>query len=197
MEFLIINENKLKIMLTKEDVKAYGIESEKSDYRDPKIRKAFWQILDRAKAECGFSVSGEKLLIQYYPASFGGEIFVNKLGKISGVSARSISESDSIAMLSSRNMIYRFLNADDLYRLCSLVGGSGVECEADVYLSEDGGFYLFFEERGDYGAISRFSLVSEFAEEIPHNMENYIKEHSEIFLSADAFRFPERLLGRD
>ena len=187
MEFLIISENKMKIMLSSEEVVQYGIEAEKSDYRDPAVRKAFWKILDRARDECGFKVTGDKLLIQYYPSKSGSEIFVTKLGKLSLGVERSISGADSIAMLSSRNMIYRFENFEDLSRLAREINRLASDAAADVYFSEDGCYYLFFEERSDFRSLSPFSIVSEFADEIPQTMEIYIKEHSEPVAIGDAF----------
>ena len=179
MECLIINENKLKIMLDGSEVSEYGIECEGSDYSDPEIRKAFWKILDRAKELCGFKVSGEKLLIQYYPSKVGAEIFVTKLGKISVGVERSISKSDSVAMLSSRNMIYRFEKLEDASRLCREIEKKISDFVFEMYLSEDGCYYLFFEERSDSYVLSQFSIAAEFGEEIPQNMESYIKEHAE------------------
>lgn len=187
MEFLIISENKMKIMLAPEEVMYYGIESERTDYRDPLVRKAFWKILDRARAECGFKVTGEKLLIQYYPSKHGAEIFVTKLGKISATVQRSISETDSVAMLSSRNMIYRFDSFDELFRLCREINKNSSDYTSDVYLSEDGCYYLFFEERSEVASLSPFSVASEFGEEIPQTMELYIKEHSVPIALGDAF----------
>jgi len=187
MEFLIISENKMKIMLTAEEVLSYGIESEKTDYSDPIIRKAFWQILDRARDECGFKVSGDRLLIQYYPAKCGAEIFVTKLGKISLGMERSIRGADSVAMLTSKNMIYRFEDFTDLKRVCREINRGSPDSMGDVYFSEDGCYYLFFEDRSASGALSPFSVVGEFAEELPQIMELYIKEHSEEIASGDAF----------
>ena len=187
MEFLVISENKMKVMMSAEEVRDYGIESEKSDYRDPEIRKAFWKILDRAKEECGFKITGDKLLIQYYPSKFGAEIFVTKLGKISPGVERSITGTDSVAMLSSKNMIYRFENFEELKRLCTEIKKNVFGSSGDVYFSEDGCYYLFFEERSDFHSLSPFSIVSEFADEIPQTMEVYIKEHSEPLAIGDAF----------
>ncbi len=188
MEYLIISENKLKIMLSAEEVASYGIESEIADYRDPEIRRSFWRILDRARDECGFKVTGEKLLIQYYPSRSGAEIFVTKLGKISSGMERSLCGSDSIAMLTSKNMIYRFDSIDSLHRLCREIVRSCEDAKGDVYFSEDGCYYLFFEERSDYRALSPFSVISEFGEEIPQNISSYIKEHSEPLAIGDGFR---------
>jgi negative regulator of genetic competence, sporulation and motility len=188
MEYLIISENKLKIMLSAEEVGAYAIESEVADYKDPEVRRAFWRILDRARDECGFKVTGEKLLIQYYPSKSGAEIFVTKLGKISTGVERSLCGSDSIAMLASKNMIYRFDSVDSLNRLCKEILRTSEEVRGDVYFSEDGCYYLFFEERGDYFSLSPFSVISEFGEEIPQNISSYIKEHSKPIAIGDGFR---------
>ncbi len=187
MDFLIINENKLKIMLSCDEVGKYGIENEKADYQNPETRKAFWKILDRANEECGFKVRGDKLLIQYYPSKGGAEIFVTRLGKISLGAERNIAVSDSITMLSSKNMIYRFESLEVLLRLCREMEKSLPGANADLYHAEDGCYYLFFEERSDTATLSPFSLISEFGEEIPQNMESYIKEHAEAVRINDAF----------
>lgn len=191
MDFLIINENKLKIMLSSSEVKRYGIESEKTDYQNPEIRKAFWKILDKASEECGFKVRGDKLLIQYYPSKCGAEIFVTRLGKISLGIERNIAASDSITMLSSKNMIYRFESLEILARLCREMTRNSAKTNADLYHSEDGCYYLFFEERSDTSLLSPFSIISEFGDEVPQNMESYIKEHSEPISIGNAFEICE------
>ena len=81
-------------------------------------------------------------------------------------------------MLSSKNMIYRFDNAEALKRACIELGRHNVDSPADVYYSDGEGYYLFFEERCDAGGSFPCYIVCEFADEIPQNMESYIKEHS-------------------
>ena len=179
MEFLVISENKMKIMLSYDEMKHYGIEGEKSDYKDPLIRKSFWQILDRAREECGFESRGEKILLQYYPSRTGGEIFVTKLGRLSLGLERSISATDSIAMLSSKNMIYRIENREDVRRLYKIIRENDSDAKGEIYLSDDGYYYLFFEERSDASILSPCSVAAEFGEEIPQMLRVYISEHSE------------------
>lgn len=178
MEFLVISENKMKIMLTHEEMKRYGIEGDKSDYKDPAVRKAFWQILDRAREECGFESRGEKILLQYYPSRASAEIFVTKLGRLPLGIERSISETDSVTMLSSKNMIYRIENMEELSRLCRIIKYSD-DRSSEVYFSDDGYYYLFFEERSDGASLSPYAIASEFGEEIPQTLRAYIKEHSD------------------
>ncbi|MBO5879780.1 MAG: adaptor protein MecA [Clostridia bacterium] len=181
MECLIINENKMKIMLDEKEVREYGIDCEGADYSDPKIRKAFWKILDKARDISGFKVSGEKMLIQYYPSKSGAEIFVTKLGKLSVGIEKNIAKSDSITMLSSKNMIYRFDDVDSIVKLYREIEKKIPDFCAEIYSLDGEEYYLFFEERCDSNSASQFLLVSEFGEEMPQNMESYIKEHGSRF----------------
>ena len=186
VEYLIINDNKLKIMMTGEDMTSYGIDPENSDYENPQVRRAFWRILDAARVECGFKVSGDKLLIQFYPSSGGGEIFVTKLGKIASGAERTISKSSNVAMLSSRNVIYRFSGLSALLTVARELSSSERDVPSDVYFCEDGCYYLLMEERSAAGVFSQFARIGEFASELPSNLEPYIREHSTLIASATA-----------
>ena len=115
MEFLIINENKLKIMLDKTELLKFGLDKEELNYNEPEVRNSFWDILDIAEAKCGFHCKGEKILIQFYPAKFGGEIFITKLGLISKSAERSLVDSPRVAMLASEIKIYKFDDIHSLY----------------------------------------------------------------------------------
>ena len=174
MEFLVISESKLKIMLTKLEMKKYGLDLPELDYQDKEVRTAFWQILDEAKAKCGFDTKGEKVLIQFYPSHSSAEIFITKLGVLSKSAERSIVGSDRIAMLSSEIRIYRFSCLGSL--IDAIRQNSDVLSEeAEAYLSENGSFYLIGEERN-----LRSSSFSEYGEEVPKALEAYIKERSRL-----------------
>ena len=179
MEFLVISENKMKVMLTQEEMRRYGIEGDKSDYKDPAVRKSFWQILDRAREECGFDSRGEKILLQYYPTRTSAEIFVTKLGRLPTGIERSISATDSVTMLSSKNMIYRIDNMEELSRLYRIIRHTDGDAGSEAYLSDDGYYYIFFEERSEGTSLSPYAVASEFGEEIPQTLRTYIREHSE------------------
>ena len=108
MDFLVVSDSKLKIMMSREEMKKYDIDNENIDYDNPKTRRSFWRILDAARTGCGFEASGDKVLIQFYPSKDGSEIFVTKLGVVSSGTEKTIAKSSKIAMLSSRVVIYRF-----------------------------------------------------------------------------------------
>ncbi len=84
MELILIDQTKLKIMLTAPDMLRYELAPEKLEgmsCTDQHTRDAFRHIFDDAEAQIGFHTSGEKLLVQMFTSKCGGcEIFVTRLG---------------------------------------------------------------------------------------------------------------------
>ncbi len=81
----MINETKLKIMLSAPDMKHYALLPEKLEgmtCTDNETRTAFRHIFDDAEAQSGFHTSGERLMVQMFTSKCGGcEIFVTRLQK--------------------------------------------------------------------------------------------------------------------
>ena len=181
LEFLVIGESKLKIVLTAEDMASYGLESG-ADYSSAEYRRAFWRVLDLAKAEVGFDPGGEKILIQFYPVRLGGcEVFVTKLGILSKESARAVAGSGRVTMLSKSKNCYAFDTPNDLKRfLSSLCADTPAEYpRADLYRSDSGRLYLIVEEYAKGGESSEFSQVLEFATMLCSELEYFVTEHFE------------------
>ena len=164
--------------MSAEDMAAFGIDAETSDYENPAVRRSFWRILDVAAKECGFAVSGDKLLIQFYPNGSGSELFVTKLGKI-GSAERNISKSRNVAMLTSKYSIYRFECAGDLFALLHRIKNGIKDLRYDGYLCDDGWVYLIIEERSVSGQLSDYAVISEYGTELSNAMIPYVVEHSE------------------
>ena len=59
MELIIINENKLKIMLSCEDMKKYGLDEKDVDYSFPYAKKALKSIISDVKIETGFDTENK------------------------------------------------------------------------------------------------------------------------------------------
>lgn len=85
MEMIVINQSKLKIMLTPPDMRKYDLSSGTLDCTDESTRRTFRRIIEDARAETGFETAGEQLFIQLYTSRDGGcELFVTKLGHAPG-----------------------------------------------------------------------------------------------------------------
>ena len=82
MELIRIQENKLKIALSEEELRRYHLTVERFDYTNVETKRALWQMLDEAKREVGFDAADASLYVELYPSRLGGcEIFVTKLEK--------------------------------------------------------------------------------------------------------------------
>ena len=195
MEFLLISEAKLKIVLDDSDVKKYNIDSVPPEGCGVSVRRSLWKILDTAKREVGFDPCGDKVLIQFYPIKSGGcEIFVTKLGILPTSSARLIEKSDKVAMLSKETKIYCFEELDDLLgairAIASMAGNARIR--SDVYYC-DGIFYLSIDEYGKESGSPEFPAVIEFGSSIPRDSANYIFEHAKKLTNGDGIECFRRL----
>ena len=164
MEFLLIGESKIKIVLNREEAERYKLDAAVPDISGPGARRSFWRILDMAKAEVGFDPAGDKILIQLYPLKSGGcEIFVTKLGILSEASARLVSRSDRIAMLSRKLSLYSFDSLDDIISAARAVKKQSQDMKliSDVYTEKDK-YFLAIEEYGKGGEPIEFPCILEF-----------------------------------
>ena len=176
MEYLVISESKLKIIMTPKDTEHYGFTANQADYDSPDTRRIFWRILDDAAEAVGFQPKGDKVLIQFYPSRDGGcEIFVTKLGALSTSAAKLVTKSENVTMLSRARTIYKFKNADDLARALRAVTLVGAE-DCETYVSEAGAAFLSLEERGGVDA-NEYPGICEFGERCPKEMLYYVREH--------------------
>ena len=82
MELIVINENKLKIIMSKTDMKNYGLDENEFHCSVINTREILEKILHNAPLKTGFeNISHEdKILIQLYPDKNGGcELYVTKI----------------------------------------------------------------------------------------------------------------------
>lgn len=180
MEFLLIADSKIKLVLTKKEIENQGIADFINGAGGREQRRRFWQLLRRAKDKVGFNFSDDKLLIQFYPTSDGGcEIFVTKLGILSPSSARLVAHSERVTLISKTEKLYLFRTLDDLIRACRSIADS-VDKQKDkssVYHSPEYGFFLLIEEYGRGDDTAEFPQLEEFGIGITASVLPYVTEH--------------------
>ncbi len=104
MELIIIDERKLKIMLTPPDMRYYDLCAERMTAANAATRRAFRHIFDDARDRIGFDTTGERLLVQLYTSRGGGcEIFVTKLGAEDEFEPNGIEDGEGSAHSATRN----------------------------------------------------------------------------------------------
>ncbi len=195
MDVLLINDTKLKIMLTHKDCKGYGLDPGSVEYDDPNCRKIFWEILDDAKKKCGFDVSHDKVLIQLYPSKDGScEVFVTKLGAISQSVYKSLEKSDKVALLSTKRVLYKFSELNNLILAVKAISPINEDAVSEVYYAEDGFYYLYVSERGGNDSpVGKYARLCEFGDAVSIGLVTYLKEHAKCLSDENAVQIFCRL----
>jgi negative regulator of genetic competence, sporulation and motility len=103
MEYIMINESKLKVICEESDLDPYGICADSLEYGDAYSRKFLEDLLDEAKVRFGFDTARHRVLIQLFPDNEGGcEIFINKLGLLEKQSCDTKKQEYHVAHAKSR-----------------------------------------------------------------------------------------------
>lgn len=177
MEIIRIGNDKLKLILTDGDLKKYSLKTERLDYDNTETRRVLWQILDEAKKETGFDAAAERTLVQAYPGRRGGcEIYVTRLIRPTGCHGR--------------EEVYRFEDADSLFRAAEVALVRGDEYESTLYKSEEA-YYLAITLPASVKEepFSALSYLEEYAERIRGSGTGaYIREHTECLIARKALK---------
>lgn len=204
MELILISSNKLKIMLTNEDMARYALDAETADYDNTATRRAFWSILDDAKNQTGFNAAGDRVFIQLYPSKEGGcEMFVTKMGLFCSLDE---DRKKSVSLLngkSTKTLVERLGENDGRERigayvfdeLSSLLAVCHHLCcrkwrgKSEAYRGHDGKCYLILSERTKdmAAALDRLSFITEYGKvENADTVRLYIREHAKCICQSHA-----------
>ena len=160
MDFLVINDTKLKVSMTEEECSRYNIDTRDSEISALDVKLAIKEILDIASERVGFFREGEKILVQIYPMPSGGcEIFITKLKGVGQREKEVIERDNSLTTIDTRVGVYRFSDRNTLKRAARAIYREGIEC--DVYRCSDGMYYISIREELTDG-ISEFEILIEY-----------------------------------
>lgn len=166
MEYLQINQNKLKITLTKAECESYGIKEEGGDFNSVSVRDTLREILAIAGAEEEFRREGEKLLVQLFPLSDGGaELFVTRLSSVGERERRAVTSSPNLTTYKASRQKFIFENKENLERAVRALRGAP---NADLYRTYDGDYLLDILDE-QLGELSSSDILLEFSTRLPPN----------------------------
>ncbi len=189
MELILISESKLKVMLSAQDMRRYDITCDTIDSTSVSSRRAFWNILDEAKAQTGFDPAGGKIFVQMYPSKNGGcELFITRLaGERNSISHPTRPEhgviAESVMTLPSKNpltpyaeqSLYGFDSLSDLLLGCRRLATRKDPPSARAYFDEDAHRY-YLAVAADVPVLGEYNgfrcRPRDFA---------YIEEHCRLF----------------
>lgn len=187
MKFLNISDIKLKVTLTKEDCREYGIDENKSDYSTREVRQAVRRILELAESECGFSASGDKILVQLYPLPDGDcELLITRLVALTRKDRAQLASSKGLSLMEQKRGTYRFYSVDELKAAVRAVYREGVS--ADLYRDDLGRYYISTEEEFTDG-ISEFEIFVEYGDRLAALPIAVLSEYGSRLVRSTAFDY--------
>lgn len=197
MEYIVIDESKLKVICEERDLEPYGISTDSLEYGDACSRRFIEDMLNEARARFGFETSRHRVLIQLFPDNDGGcEIFVSKLGALPKSVDTSEVDKDSKTSPTSREIqkIFFFEKLDYMIEACKRLSFLPPCKKSSAFYIDGEGYYLHFEIICDdpleeYGifALDEYSFLLEYGEP-QRAKENlaYLKEYSKCICKESA-----------
>ena len=171
MEMIMIDESKLKVMLTKEDLAEFDMEAEELDYGTTETKRMLWDLLNRAKHTIGFDTDGYRVLVQLYPSRAGGcELFITKIASVCYDCAEE--EEGDLPPLSSKSFVkskarpraFGFDRLEWLLTVCRRLREGGYAERSEAYIGDDRRYYLFLNGTDPMGYVplDEYSFISEY-----------------------------------
>lgn len=197
MEFILINDNKIKVMLTEEDLREFEIETEELDYSNTETKRMFWDVLSRAKKLTGFDTDGQRVLVQLYPSRHGGcELFVTKVGNLCALDdncpvgkgtpilSEKISldtDDDIVSDDESELVAFSFDSLKNITAVCRRLLHLEYSETSSAYIGENGRYYLILSNVDVSGyTLDKYSFLFEFGElESYETTSIYLTEHAQ------------------
>ncbi len=213
MEFILINENKMKVMLSACDLEEFEVEADELDYANTDTKRMFWDILSRAKHSTGFDTDGQRVLVQLYPSRHGGcEMFVTKIGILGSIDESCENECAKAPIISEKITVkpraeksraqkkqltaYGFENLSFMLSVCKQLFTIGYSGESSAYIGDNERFYLFLSEPEpkSYFQLDRYSFINEFGkEENRDSARLYLSEHGKAICRSNAVALLSKL----
>ena len=83
MKFNLVNDDKLQIIISKEDMAKHDMQKWDLAPHNPDAQKLFYEIMEQAREACGFDVGNNaQLMIEAYPMT--GESLLLTVTKLKG-----------------------------------------------------------------------------------------------------------------
>ena len=190
MEWIRIDQNKLKIMLSKEDACKYALYPETASVEDAATRRAFREILCATKSDVGIDFSEERVYIQLFPSREGGcELFVTKMGgREQEIEKRDMSIAPKASITASRRVCFCFWQQRDLLSSCRRLMRRGFTGESQAERDDMGRFWLFLSDDGSpLLAREEFGFLLEYGQmECAADASLFLLEHGKTLCASHA-----------
>lgn len=195
-----ITENKIRIIIKKEDFKDKSIDLKKFILNTPESQSLFLEILDRAEKEVDFDTDGHKLLIETYFQ--GNDICIFTITKYieSNINTRNrpkryLTVKRKTQSFNSTSLIYQFNEFEDFCNFCDFIyKNNSIELKnlfkTSLLYSYNDTYYLVIDGINlSHKSLPSFhSSLLEFSCLLGYNkhFKFKLKEHGKVFIRNNA-----------
>lgn len=194
-----ITENKIRIIVNLDDLKAKNIDSHSLMSNSIESQSLFVDILDEAEKTIGFSTKGCKILIEALASSEGDFIFtITKVAPDKDLDTpkkRNVRVKRKSANIDFKKAIYQFNTFEEFCSFCAYVDNSNLKGLKDfaktlsLYLYNDTYFLIITDINLSYPNLRTFyASISEFAKLVKHpeSFERKLLEYGKPIMKKNA-----------
>ena len=183
MEVILISDDRVKIMLTDEDLREFDIDCGVTENTDLCCR--FKSVLQRADDICGTHIGSERVMIQPFQSRGGGcELFVTKLPLASLPAAKE---------QKCGGVFYVFESIGALVAVCRLLAARGHGKHSTAYFS-DRSYALYLPEFSESKTLPlSAACLDEYGYAADGSTRIYISEHARSVCPENAVEILSKL----
>ncbi|MFC5650845.1 genetic competence negative regulator [Paenibacillus solisilvae] len=188
-----LNQDKIRIFLTFDDLLERGIQKEDMWREIPKVHELFSEMMDQAYNELGFDANGP-LAVEVFALPAQGMVVIVTRGKVNGKSdERTQEEEDNdedvyemeVTLEQSDVVLYAFRDIEDVISVCKQLKAANIVDDGRLY-AYNGRYMLAFEpvgvELARYHAI--IALLAEYGEATSITTA-VLDEYGKLIIAAD------------
>ncbi len=180
MELIVISDDKLKIMLSEEDMQRYHISGDELDYSKLSTRTVLKSILTDAKNLTGFDTEGERFFVQLFTSAHGGcELFITK-GEQDDYTVDTPKEKAPLSPRRTYQSLYSFDSFYNLISSCRRLTPFKEDIDSTAYSDISGRYFLSLKHANlsPYTRLDKFTFLLEYGKrENLESFERYIQEY--------------------
>ncbi|MBQ5857740.1 MAG: adaptor protein MecA [Peptococcaceae bacterium] len=197
MKFNLVNDDKLQIIISKEDMAKHDMQKWDLAPHNPDAQKLFYEILEEAREACGFDVGNNaQLMIEAYPMT--GESLLLTVTKLKGGQPRlpfdldieglgqalmdELGIEDELPEIQAEEAVYRFETLEDVIQAAHLLKPS--YDGASQLLRYESFYYLVLQEK-EWLTDSGTAVLMEFGDEI-RTVSEFFVEHGQMVMAERA-----------
>ncbi len=207
MKFNLVNDDKLQIIISKEDMAKRNLQKIDLSPHSPEAQKLFYEILEEAREACGFDVGqNAQLMIEAYPMTGESMLLTvtklnNKLKELKsrlpmdldlggigqalmeelGLQPEDL-ENEDLPEIDAEEVVYRFDTLEDVIQAAYLLKPS--YDGASQLLRYKDAYYLVLQEE-EWLTDSGLAVLAEFGSAV-RTVSEFFKEHGQMVMAEHA-----------